>query len=138
MKFSLKEPTRGQTEIPLTSLTDIVFLLLIFFMVTTTFQASSGIQVKLPASSAQMPDEKVKRVLVSIKEDGRVFFDNTLVEDPALESAFRKIADKNKEALVVIRADKAVPHGRVVMVMDAARMEGLTRIAIATVQRARR
>ena len=72
MKFSRKESARGEAEIPLTSLTDIMFLLLIFFMVTTTFQASSGIQVKLPASSAQMPDEKTERVVVSIKELNRL------------------------------------------------------------------
>lgn len=138
MKFDRKQPLGGDIEIPMTSLTDIVFLLLIFFMVTTTFQASSGIQVKLPASSAQMPDEKVARVVVSIKEDGRIFFDNTQVEDQNIEAAFRETASKNKDALVVIRADKEVIHGRVVMVMDAARIAGLTRIAIATVQRGER
>lgn len=136
MKFKRRHERGGDIEIPLTSLTDIMFLLLIFFMVTTTFQASSGIQVKLPASSAQMPEEKVERLVISIKADGRIFVDESVVEEGGLEGIFKNTAEKNPETLVVIRADKDVSHGRVVQVMDSARRMGLTKIAIATVQKA--
>lgn len=138
MKFQRRHELGRDIEIPLTSLTDIMFLLLIFFMVTTTFQASSGIQVKLPASTAQMPEEKVERLVVSIKADGRIFVDESPTEESALDEAFKKAGEKNPETLVVIRADKDVLHGRVVQVMDSARRMGLTRIAIATVQKATR
>lgn len=138
MKFHRRQDPRGDVEIPLTSLTDIMFLLLIFFMVTTTFQASSGIQVKLPASEAQMPDEKVERLVVSIKADGRIFVEESMVEESALDEVFKNASQKNSQTLVVIRADRDVSHGRVVQVMDSARRMGLTRIAIATVQKARR
>lgn len=132
MKFRRKR-SPGVENIPLTSMTDIMFLLLTFLMVTASFQASSGIPVKLPSSTAQIPEEKIERVVISIKEDGGVFVDNEPAMGDALKRLLEEHAKKNPDMLVVIRADKSVMHGRVVEIMDAAREAGLTKLAIATV-----
>jgi biopolymer transport protein ExbD len=76
--------------------------------------------------------------VVSIKADGRIFVEESMVEESALDEVFKNASQKNSQTLVVIRADRDVSHGRVVQVMDSARRMGLTRIAIATVQKARR
>jgi len=121
-------------RLDLTSMTDIVTLLIIFLLITATFQTSSGIPVKLPGAQTQAPSEDVERVLITIKADGSLFFKNKPVDDAGLRDGLKAASASDPQTLVVIRADKSVPHGRVVSVMDAARMAGLTRLAIATIR----
>ena len=109
------------------------FWLIIFFMVTTTFQARSGISVKLPEAGSKLPVREVTRAVVSIKADGTMFLEDERVDEGLLAKKLEKLATSGGRTLVVIRADKSVPHGRVVTVMDIARTAGLTDIAIATV-----
>ncbi len=132
MKFAGR--SSEDVRIDLTSLIDVVFLLIIFFMVTTTFQARSGISVKLPEAESEIPSEQFKRVVINIRADGSIFFQDKTVSDTALADQLKSAASDPK-TLVVIRADKSVPHGKVVTVMDTARMAGLTRLAIATVRK---
>jgi len=134
LRFS-RQSSQQEFRIDLTSLIDVVFLLIIFFMVTTTFQARSGISVNLPESSTDMPTEEFKRVVISLREDGNMYFRDTEVSQEALAEQLKAAAAANPKTLVIIRADKHVAHGRVVSVMDAARSAGLTRLGIATVKR---
>lgn len=134
MNFSRKTGSED-VEINLTSLIDVVFLLIIFFMVTTTFQAKSGINLKLPESESQLPSEEISRVTLSIRADGTIFLKDKIVEEKNLPVELKGVAGENKKVLLIIRADKSVPHGKVVTVMDYARNEGLTNLAIATVRK---
>jgi len=109
-----------------------VFLLLIFFMLSTTFIVTPGIKVNLPKSSAEKVAREKKEVRVVVTRDNKIFLERRLVTLTELEQRFRQAAKKDPQILVIIQADTKSFHGRVVEVMDAAKMAGLNRLAIAT------
>jgi len=116
----------------LTPLIDVVFLLLIFFMVTTTFATQSGIGVKLPEATAQ-ERPSTEAVSISIKATGELFLDEKPVTREALRAGLKTLEQqRGAETVVVVRADESVAHGRVVEAMDAARTAGFRKLAIAT------
>jgi biopolymer transport protein ExbD/biopolymer transport protein TolR len=111
---------------------DIVFQLVLFFMVSTTFVSTPGFQVDLPRSSAQVVISDKKDVNIWMTTDGAVYVDERPVTLQELRGLFGRSAERDPNTLVVIKADVGVTHGRVVGVMDIARDQGLTRLAIAT------
>ncbi len=131
-------------QINLTPLIDVVFLLLIFFMVSTTFKNESRMQIRLPeASEAAVPAEDLRLLEVQISER-----EEFAVRGPEEDSAqtlinndqdtiYRALRDKSGDTrpLMVIRADRRTPHEAVVRAMDAARRLGLTRVTFATTDR---
>ena len=123
---------RAALAVDLTPLIDIIFQLVIFFMVSTTFVTTPGIEVDLPRSSADTILRERDDLKIWVRADGTVHIN----EDPAtaeqLTAAFAEAAKRDPKTLVVIKADKAVHHGRVVAVMDKARGQGLQHLAIAT------
>lgn len=133
MKFRLKKRDDPRPE--LTGLVDILFLLIIFFTITTTFASSGGIDVNLPESSSQRSLEKVDKLFVIIDKDGNAFVDGVQLGNKDLRARFAEVAAKSKDALIIIQADKLALHGRVVAIMDLANGLGLKRIAIATEQK---
>ena len=116
-------------DINLTPLIDIVFLLLIFFMVSTTFIESRGITVELPAASAKTENTPNEPFEVSIRADERLFVGT---EQATLQEIEKRLTALPKSTSVVIRADKNVHHGLVVSIMDAAHQAGLQKLAVAT------
>lgn len=132
---------RPDPVLDITPMIDIVFQLVLFFMVTTTFVTHPGIQVDLPRSSAQMLEasDDDLNVWISCAADGPdgcrdtvVHLGDEVVDLPTLDRRFRASAAVSVETLVVVKADRSAPHGTVVRVMDLARAQGLTRLAIAT------
>ncbi|MDT8438031.1 MAG: biopolymer transporter ExbD [Wenzhouxiangellaceae bacterium] len=126
-----------EPDLNLTPLIDVVFLLLIFFMVSATFERQALLRVELPEAATAQRENLPERVELVITESGDFFVgDNMLVDRQratlrlALSQAF---ADR-PDALLVIRADTAAAHGLVVRAMDAAAAEGITRLTIATVE----
>jgi len=115
-----------------TPLIDIIFQLVLFFMVSTTFVTSPGIQVDLPRSSAQTILRDRDDVNIWVTSDGAVYVDDDAVDWTGLRAALESAAAANPSTLVIVKADEAVDHGRVVAVMDLARSFGLSRLAIAT------
>lgn len=102
----------------MSSMTDLVFLLLIFFMLTSTLVTTSALDIILPKSKAQT----VKRqdVQVTISKDLQFSLDGDIISESTLESALmRKVAGLD-QAVVILRADESVPAGKLVMVMDIA------------------
>jgi len=134
MRFARKYTQGTAGEIPLTALMDIMFNLVLFFVVTTTFKSGGGIPVKLPAATSRMPEESAQHTVISISQNGNIYLGDALVDEKSLESRLAEVARKTPQILVVVRADKSVLHGRVVSVMDVVRRAGLMRIAIATVE----
>ena len=120
---------RVASPVDVTPLIDIIFQLVIFFMVTTNFITTPGIEVDLPRSSAQTILQEDNDLKVWVKADGQVMLDEQPASLGQLKQAF---SDASRDAQVVIKADKDVDHGRVVQVMDLARSHGLSRLAIAT------
>jgi biopolymer transport protein ExbD len=123
--------SQDDLTLDVTPLIDVVFLLLIFFMVTTTFASRSGIGVKLPEAQAkERPPGHVVELTLTTK--GELFLDKGKVATGGLAAALAATAKAHPGEVVVIRADAAVPHGRVVKAMDAARAAGFHKLAIAT------
>ena len=126
-----------EPEVNLTSLIDVVFLLLIFFMVSTTFTRESDITVDLPQSSnKQMADDKKPLELV-IDERGLYFINDKKVTSSStdmLKRALKKVTANLEDPRLVIRADSQTPHQSVITAMDAARQLGIVKITFATRQ----
>jgi biopolymer transport protein ExbD len=116
----------------LTPLVDIVFNLLLFFVVTTTFAATGGIGVKLPESSNRQPIEQTEKIIVTMDREGGVYVSGAKKNLAELSAVLSDLAAKNRDALVIIQADRQTRHGLVVAVMDMAQGLGLKRLAIAT------
>jgi len=116
----------------LTSLVDVLFLLIIFFTVTTTFATTGGIDVNLPQASSQRQLEKVEKLFVVINKEGASFIEGERMTDSELINRFRDLAKVHEDALIIVEADQTTSHGRVVTVMDMAQSVGLKRLAIAT------
>ena len=123
---------RADLVVDVTPLIDIIFQLVLFFMVSTTFVTSPGIQVDLPRSSAQTIIREKKDENVWVTHDGAVYVDDQPVDWKGLARAFDVAVQDDPTTMVIVKADKDVGHGRVVAVMDLARSKGLTRLAIAT------
>lgn len=131
MNFRGKK-SRNLVTIDLTPLIDAVFLLLIFFAVTTTFIATPGIRVNLPGSKVSSLEKEKKELSISVTDKGEIIFEREFVTLDALEDILRKATGEEKALLVILRADREVQHGRVVQVMDRVKRSGFSRIAIAT------
>ena len=128
---------REETNVNLTPLIDVVFLLLIFFMVSTTFRKEADFDIVLPeASTESMPAEQ-QRLQVSIDKNGHYFVNEQALlgnDVESLKSALVKVAGSNRKLPFMIRADAETAHQAVVRVMDAAGQLGFKSLAIATVQ----
>jgi biopolymer transport protein ExbD len=124
---------RAPLVLELTPLIDVVFLLLIFFMVSTTFvNEPAGLQVELPRSENRDVIPDGTDVSVHLSADGRVFVEEEPVTGDEMRARLTAIALEDPTTMVVLRADESLEHGRVVEVMDLARDLGLRNFAIAT------
>ncbi len=124
---------RPPLVLELTPLIDVVFLLLIFFMVSTTFvNEPAGLQVELPRSENRDVIPEGSDVSVHLSADGRVFVEDEAVAAEELRQRLAEVAREDPATMVVLRADESLEHGRVVQVMDLARDLGLRNFAIAT------
>jgi len=110
---------------------DIIFLLLLFFVLSSTFVLQPGINVNLPRTVASENPAR-KDLIVIIARDGRIFLNNDLVAFNALWGRLIEELKAQPEGTLVLRADRDVTHGLVVRVMDVAKQAGAARIAIAT------
>ena len=128
-------------EVNLTALIDVVFLLLIFFMVTTTFDRHARLKVSLPEASAKATQQVKEPLVLSIDAKGNYFINDRQVVNQTLDTlkqALRKsIGDQQadlQDVALVLRADANTPHQSVVRAMDAAAQLGLSKLSIATVE----
>jgi biopolymer transport protein ExbD len=134
MRFRTRD--RGASDIPIAPLVDIMFNLILFLTVTTTFATSGGIDVSLPQASSQRPLEPADKIYVIIDKEGRAYIEGERFRDQELLDRFQEAATKKPDTLIIIQADRGAYHGRVVAIMDLAQSAGLSRLAIAVEQRA--
>jgi biopolymer transport protein ExbD len=135
MKF--RRQSRNEEEINLTPLIDVVFLLLIFFMVSTTFTKEGHLQLTLPEASGQPPTEAPQKIEVIISPQGGFALNGQQLINNQLDTlmaAIKKLAISDKKTPFVVTADATVPYQNVVTVMDAAGKTGFTNIQITTAQ----
>jgi biopolymer transport protein ExbD len=117
------------TGINVTPLVDITLVLLIIFMVTASYIVKDAIDVDLPRA-AQGGETVGPTLAFVIDREGRLYLDGKAVERDAARAAVRATLARSPEARALIGADKAVPHGEVVGVIDLVKSEGLSRFAI--------
>ncbi len=114
----------------LTPLIDIVFILLIFFIVTSSFVKESGIDVNRPSAATAVRKEQ-GNIIVSVTREGEIWLDKRIVDRRTVRSHIERLYAENPEGTVVIVADRDSRTGLVVEVMDQARLAGVTKIAVA-------
>lgn len=122
---------RRKVIINITSLIDVLFLLLIFFMVSSTFVEQPGMKLELPESKSALT-EKIKDLVLQINADGTMTLNDENIGIENLEDMFKQLLPNLEEKSLVLKADKNVPHGTVVKVMDLAKLSGLEKLIIAT------
>jgi biopolymer transport protein ExbD len=110
---------------------DVVFLLLIFFMITSSFVMEPGIDIKLPRAITAEEQIELKHVL-TITEDRTVLLDQKVTSFSKLKRMLEDAYSGKDAKLLIIRADKNVPHGLVVKALDISREAGVPQLAIAT------
>jgi biopolymer transport protein ExbD len=131
MLIHRKKKARYQIQSPLVSLIDIVFMLLIYFLLTTNFMVDEGIKIKLPQAKAAAPQTQ-KEITVYVDRDGRVFLSNKQIPDDLLFKKLKEMIGGQKDRLVVVKADRLVLLNNVVRVMDIAKAAGAERLCLAT------
>ncbi|MBW2020231.1 MAG: biopolymer transporter ExbD [Deltaproteobacteria bacterium] len=126
-----KRRARIKVQAPLTALIDIVFLLLIYFLLTTNFMVDEGIKIKLPQAKASAPQTE-KVITVYVDREGRAFLGTQEVSLARLFDRLKAMIEGRENKLVVIRADRAVALNKAVKVMDVAKSAGAERLCLAT------
>jgi biopolymer transport protein ExbD len=122
--------TEEETEINLTPMLDVVFIMLIFFIVTASFVKEAGIDVSKPAASTAERKER-GNILIAITELGQIWIDKRPVDPRAVRANIERMHAENPQGGVVIQADKNSKNALLVTVMDAAREAGVYDVSIA-------
>jgi len=137
MNFRQKNHRESST-LDMTPLVDVVFNLLIFFMLSTTFVTTPGIKINLPEASSKELKVQEKEVRIALTRKGKIYLNRKLVTLDDVRKTLKQKARINPKMLVIIQADEQVTHGKVVQIMDIAKTAGLNRLAIATRPRKRK
>jgi biopolymer transport protein ExbD len=118
-------------EINLTPMLDVVFIMLIFFIVTASFVREAGLDVNRPdAPITDIPTED-ENILIVIRSNDEIYIDRRLIDDRALRANIERMHAENPQAMVVVQANKDSTNKKLVTVMDAARQAGVYNISIA-------
>lgn len=120
----------GAAQVDLTPLIDVTFQLLIFFLLTATFNNDAAFKVKLPKASSNEPATEQKSLVVEISEDGRFEIDRKIVDERELQMRLCVAAKDNSISTVNIKADQNTRHERVVQAMDVAKACGIEKLGI--------
>lgn len=119
-----------EAAVDMTPMLDIVFIMLIFFIVTTSFVKEAGIEVNKP-KAANQSKQKNANIFIAVKDTGEVWFDKRRVDIERVSAQIEKMLAEQPTEVVIIQADKDAKHGIVVKVMDAIKDAGIDRISIA-------
>ncbi len=130
MRHQHVDEESGELGINLTPLIDMVFILLIFFMVTSSFVKETGVEVDRPsAATAQIKPQAA--ILIAVTRQGEVWIDRRRIDPRAVRANVERLHAENPEGAVVITADRKSPTGVVIQVLDQARLAGVESVAIA-------
>lgn len=133
MKF--RANTREEPEINLIPFIDVLLVILIFVMLTTSYSKFTELKINLPTAQAQAAKTRPKEIVVLVASDGRYVVNQQLVDGRSVDllaASLSRIAGADKDVVVVVSADASATHQSVVNVMDAARRVGLGQLSFAT------
>ena len=126
-------PAQEDTELDMTPMLDIVFIMLIFFIVTTSFVKESGVTVNTPQAATASNQENAN-IFIAITAAGEVWIDRRPVDQRSVRAIVARLHADNPEGSVIIQSDRAAATGTLVDVMDQVRLAGVEGIAIAAEQ----
>ena len=135
--MNFRPGTRDEPEINLIPFIDILLVVLIFLMLTTTYSKYTQLQVNLPVADSEAQRSAPNEVIVSVSSDGRYAINQSLLDGSSVESLTRALEEATQDTrdmVIIISADAAATHQSVINVMDAARRAGLVQITFATQQ----
>ena len=131
MKIQLDQDNKPLTIFSYSSLTDIVLLLLVFFLLTSSFIITEGIQVTLPEAKNTTASEQ-EQIIVALLNDGRMFLNNEEINPADFRTALEERLTEPEKQVVILSSDRDVPLERAVFVMDEAKGIGASRFFIST------
>lgn len=125
---------KGSSEINITPMIDVVFILLIFFLVTTSFVKETGVDVNRPSAQSAERQER-GNILIAITDNGEIWIENRLVDIRAVRANVERMLAENPEAAAIVTADKESRTGLLVEVVDQARLAGIGNVSIAAIKK---
>ncbi|MDH3893554.1 MAG: biopolymer transporter ExbD [Chromatiales bacterium] len=128
--FSDQEAQQEESEINITPMLDVVFIMLIFFIVTASFVKEAGIDVNRPDAQTAQKKEKAN-ILIAISANNEIWIDRRQVDPRAVRANIERLHAENPQGTVVIQADKEAKTETLIQVMDSARQAGVYDVAIA-------
>ena len=133
--MNFRKNHRDEPEINLIPFIDVLLVVLIFLMLSTTYSKFTELQIKLPLADAEKQRDYPKEVIVAVSSDGRYMVNKTPVDGRTLQAIGQALvegATAGKDSVIVISADASATHQAVITVMEAARRSGFTQITFAT------
>ncbi len=133
--MNFRQRSRDEPEINLIPFIDVLLVVLIFLMLSTTYSKFTELQIKLPLADAEQQRDYPKEVIVAVASDGRYMINKTAIEGRSMEilgAALVLAAKAGKDSVIIISADASATHQSVITVMEAARRHGFTQITFAT------
>ena len=133
--MNFRRSSRDEPEINLIPFIDVLLVVLIFLMLSTTYSKFTELQIKLPLADAEQQRDYPKEVIVAVSSDGRYMVNKTAVEGRTIEAisaALAGAATAGKDSVIIISADASATHQAVITVMEAARRSGFSQITFAT------
>lgn len=134
MRYSHTEQDSTAANVNLTPLIDVVFILLIFFLVTASFTKEAGIDVNRPTAQTAVRQEH-GNLVIAISKNGDIWIDNQKVDIRTIRAHIEHLHAQNPEGTVIILADKDARTGATVDVLDQVRLAGVTNVALAAKQK---
>jgi biopolymer transport protein ExbD len=135
MAMNFKRANRDEPEINLIPFIDVLLVVLIFLMLSTTYSKFTEMQLKLPTADTDVQRDYPKEVIVTVSSDGRYSINKTTVQGRSVEvlaGALQEGAKAGKDSVIIISADALASHQSVIAVMEAARRVGMQQITFAT------
>lgn len=129
--FSNLTPEAEEGEIDITPMLDVVFIMLIFFIVTASFVKESGIEVNRPDASTSNAKPRAN-ILIAISDTGEIWINKRRVDESQVRANIERLHAENPQGTVVIQADEEAKTKQLVAVMDAARAAGVYDVSLAT------
>jgi len=133
--MNFRPHAQAEPEINLIPFIDVLLVVLIFVMLSSSYSKFTELKVRLPAADTEKARDHPKEVIVAVSSDGRYMVNKTVVTQrgtEALSTALALATQAGKDSVVIISADASATHQAVITVMEAARRQGLTQITFAT------
>jgi biopolymer transport protein ExbD len=131
VRLGNRHKQQEESQIDMTSMLDIVFIMLIFFIVTSSFVRESGVEVNRPQAS-NSTSQKEANIFIAVTADNEIYIDKRVVDKERVRPTLEHLVIEQPNASLVIQADEFAFNGTVVAVMDSAKSAGISNIALAT------